>query len=61
MVSGFAFFDALIVANAVKATPSREDPVNLVERLHTTIRPSSLGWIWFDVNKQRISFSSRIG
>jgi hypothetical protein len=28
-------FDALIAANAVNATLSRQDPVNVVERLHT--------------------------
>ena len=29
-----SLFDALIAANAVNATLSRQDPVNVVERLH---------------------------
>jgi hypothetical protein len=28
-------FDALIAANAINATLSRQDPVNVVEHLHT--------------------------
>ena len=30
-----SLFDALIAANAVNATLSRQDPVNVVECLHT--------------------------
>jgi len=30
-----SLFDTLIAANAVNATLSRQDPVNVVERLHT--------------------------
>ncbi len=53
--SGFAF-DVLIAANAVNATLSRQDPVNVVERLHTNypafvgrmnvVRKRSCGYSW---------------
>ena len=37
-----ALFDALIAANAVNATLSRQDHVNVVERLHTNYNAAEL-------------------
>jgi hypothetical protein len=39
-----SLFDALIAANAVNATLSRQDSVNVVERLHTN-HPAFIRWM----------------
>jgi len=41
-------FGAPIAPNALNATLSRQDPVNVVERLHTYYPASSVGWMQFE-------------